>query len=680
MLVVPSGHAEQWVSYNGYGAPGLVDLPTAEASPDAELYTTFSVFNKTLRSSIGFQITPRLSAQFRYTATDGDIVGGVWAGRDYFDRSFDVRYQLLTETDRRPGVAIGLQDFLGTGLYAAEYIVATKSITPTLRVTGGIGWGRLGSHNSFASFGTRPPYDPQSQGGTPNIDQWFRGPMAFFGGLAWSPTQNLALKFEYSSDEYSREDGILFDYKSPFNVGVDYRLKNGTLLSLYALHGDTIGLQATFVTNPKRAKIPGGDETAPLPIKVRSAGSAADLGWTADSVTSDKARNELAALLRKENLKLRALDLQPTSATARISNSRYNNIPEALGRTARAMSRALPASVETFVIVPVVDGLDTSAVVFKRSDLERLENAPAESMLARTEFRDSFGLAMGAGLDQVNRFRWSLSPYLRLSVFDPNNPVRFDVGAQLDATYAITPNLIASGSLTKKVFGNLADATLSPSNLPRVRTDAPLYSQLGDPAIEHLTLTHYGRPGTNLYSRVTAGLLEGMYGGVSGELLWKPVGSRFALGAELNYVKKRDYDQLFDFLDYEVATGHISGYYQFDNGFFTQLDVGRYLAGDIGATLTVERAFANGWRVGGYATLTDVSAEDFGEGSFDKGIYVTIPVNWIFGQPTRDANTIRLQSLMRDGGARLNVQDRLYPKLREYHETDISRGWAKFWR
>ena len=65
--------------------------------------------------------------------------------------------------------------------------------------------------------------------------------------------------------------------------------------------------------------------------------------------------------------------------------------------------------------------------------------------------------------------------------------------------------------------------------------------------------------------------------------------------------------------------GHISFYY--DAGMFDlEINAGRYLAGDWGATTTISRVFGNGWEVGG-ATFTDVPFETFGEGSFDKGIY-----------------------------------------------------------
>ena len=67
------------------------------------------------------------------------------------------------------------------------------------------------------------------------------------------------------------------------------------------------------------------------------------------------------------------------------------------------------------------------------------------------------------------------------------------------------------------------------------------------------------------------------------------------------------------------------------------------LAGDYGATVRLDRVFDNGWRVGAFATLTDVSFDDFGEGSFDKGITLEIPLGWTAGTATRQnlAATIR---------------------------------------
>ncbi len=685
LLSSSAGGSETIPSFNLYGAPGLVDMPTARVAPDATLSTTIAHSGNQLRSTLNFQITPRLSGSFRYSGiSDLPITGSV--DDVFYDRSFDLRFQLVRESTYIPSVVVGLQDFIGTGLYGGEYVVATKQLAPGLEVTGGLGWGRLGSHNPFASTGERPS-EVIGTGGVPTYDRWFRGDVAGFGGVSYSPNSRLTFKAEYSSDAYVTETRHgSADPESNINFGVDYRFRNGAQLSLYHVNGNEIGAQFSIHTNPKKAPVPGGAEAAPVPVAPRAPGARADLGW----VNTDKSsyRTTLAKAMKTDGLLLEGLKLEPTRAYVRVQNPTYGQIPQAIGRTARSMTRVLPGSVETFVIVPVQNGMPLLAITLQRSDLEALEHEDNAEILARTQIKDGFGIAPAAAEGVYPQFSWSISPYLQLSMFDPENPLRADLGVRAKAKVHITPSIVASGSVTKKLAGNLDSIDrVDDDALPLVRTEKARYSAEGDPAIEHLTLSHYGRPGRNLYSRVTVGYLETMYAGASAELLWKPVNSRLALGAELNYVKPRDFDQLFGLRSSETRTGtipdfngHVSAYYAFGNGFHGQLDVGRYLAGDYGATVSVDREFVNGWRVGAYATFTNVPFEDFGEGSFDKGIRFEVPLSLVTGKPSKTVLRQTIRPIQRDGGARLNVDNRLHRQVRDYRGKELRDSWGRYLR
>jgi hypothetical protein len=327
-----------------------------------------------------------------------------------------------------------------------------------------------------------------------------------------------------------------------------------------------------------------------------------------------------------------------------------------------------------------------SAVTFARSDIEAYENeiGGAGASLRDAEFDDA-GLAAGlmAVAPARDPFSWSLSPYAAVLLFDPDSPFNLSFGAELSASYRIQPNLILSGSVRQRLFSTADQDEEEPEpdyELPRVRTDGGLYYNNEHPVLSDLTLTWYGRPGRNLYSRATVGYLEPMFGGLSTEILWKPVESRLGLGLEVNYARQRGFDQLLDFQDYDVVTGHASAYYDFGNGFQGRIDAGRYLAGDWGATFALDREFENGWNVGGYFTLTGVPFDVFGEGSFDKGIRLTIPLDFILGQPSRSERTQTLQSLTRDGGARLQVEGRLYDIVDDGHYADFEDSWGRFWR
>lgn len=708
---------------NSYGLPGGVDTPTAEAFADGTLGGTVSVTDRFRRNNLIFQLHPRITTALRYSRVEGiddhnNLGGHIW------DRSFDVRVQVLDESGWQPALAIGLQDFLGTGVYSGEYLVATKTLTPRLRGSVGLGWGTLA--------GKPREIDTADLGGKPNVDQWFRGSPRLFGSISWQATDKLRLVAEYSNDKYLARyrfpSGAVLDLpqgdkevSSKVNLGAYYTFDQGYQLGLYTIGGNTVGAQFSFALNPRNAPYPSGLEKAPAPVRPRPAQSVDPEGWAGhwaqDPTAQPAIQKALGDALSAEGQQLQAMALSANRAEVRINNTRYIEQAEAIGRTARLMSRALPPSVETFVITSTNEGMATSSITLRRSDIERLENTEAGQIASAALLSDANprpgDLVASEGISP--RFRWRLGPYLDLGVFDPQDPLRYEIGAELKASYELMPGLILSGTVRQRALGSMEqrgpgipcgpggtppagldrcgrgthytpeEYVSNPSyeyfnGIPRVRSDTRMYTGNTSPTIPELTLAYYAQPTKQIYTRLTVGLLERAYGGVSGEVLWKPADSPFAVGAEVDRVRKRDFENAFKFRDYEVTTGRVSLYYEFAQGYTAQLDVGKYLAGDKGATVTLTREFANGWKVGAYATKTNLSAEEFGEGSFDKGISVSVPLAWALGTPTRDRASTTLRSLARDGGATVNVNGRLYDKVRDAQSVKLYDGWGRFWR
>ena len=146
-----------------------------------------------------------------------------------------------------------------------------------------------------------------------------------------------------------------------------------------------------------------------------------------------------------------------------------------------------------------------------------------------------------------------------------------------------------------------------------------------------------------------------MYAGIGGEVLYAPYDQRWAIGANVSGVQQRGFSRDFRLREYKTISGFVSAYYavpfyEIDVG----LHVGRYLARDTGYTLEARRSFDSGFSVGAFFTRTNVSAEEFGEGSFDKGLFFRIPFSGILpGTTTKSAYTTILRALERDGGRRL---------------------------
>lgn len=685
---------DDWrATYSLYGTAGIIDLPSAVAPKDGELATTVSVFGDTQRATFSFQVLPRVSGSFRYSLIDT------------YDRSFDVQYQISDEGQYLPALAVGLRDFLGTGRYSSEYLVATKTFGSNVRATAGLGWGRLGSLNGFTNplgviddrFETRPD-DTIDTGGTVLTGQFFRGDAAFFGGVEWRVADDWTVLAEYSSDTYDRETALIgFDRKSPLNFGVTWQPRDSYQFGAYYMYGTDVGISATFIIDPTSARAPSGLEGTPIPVAVRGANAAAAASWNTPQDQSAGIES-LGSTMASIGFRLISADVSGSTMRVRYENSNFRAEAQGVGRVARLMTQVAPTNVNTFVLEPTQRGIALSAVTVRRGDLEALENTPNASALSyeRATFDDAAGPAPAIGWDDPTpAFVWGIAPYMELSVFDGNSPLRADAGLEATFQYELRPNMVLAGAYRQRLVGNRDEVgAISVSTLPDVRRTALRYGAQSKGGIENLYLSWYGRPGRDLYSRVSVGYLERNFGGISGEVLWKPVDSPLAFGAEVNYTMLRDYDlglgfrpactdldcTVFALDDYGVMTGHLSAYYDLSNGFEAQVDVGRYLAGDWGATFRLDREFENGWKVGAYFTLTDVPFDDFGEGSFDKGIRLEIPLDWSLGTPTRASTATTLTSLERDGGARLRIDGRLYDVVEGGHQGQMEENWGRFWR
>ncbi len=433
-------------NYNTYGYPGLIDMPTAHSRPDGELALSVSHFQNTTRSTLTFQMTPRLSGSFRYSNLY-NIRGGNNPPPSnlpsifIFDRSFSIHYRFIDETDSRPAIAVGLNDFFGTGIYSSEYFVATKTIRPDLRVTGGIGWGRLGGINSFtnplALFGkywrTRPGRTGP-QGGTVQSQNWFRGDAALFGGVQWQATDRLLFTGEYSSDAYPNEDGVAFDRKIPFNFGVSYKLRPNTRLSANYLYGSELAVQLSIALNPKNPPAFSGYGKAPPPVVVRTPKTAAQLGWDVTPEKTASLQSRVATALADLGLRLNSFTVSETSARVAFEGATNITSSQSVGRIARALTGILPPSVEEFVIVLMNNGIAISQVTIQRSDLEKLEYA----------FDGSWGIYAKSRIGPVSEyarpidarypsFQPQVRPYLAFAWFDPDQPVRLDIGLEARA-------------------------------------------------------------------------------------------------------------------------------------------------------------------------------------------------------------------------------------------------------
>ena len=254
-----------------------------------------------------------------------------------------------------------------------------------------------------------------------------------------------------------------------------------------------------------------------------------------------------------------------------------------------------------------------------------------------------------------------------------NNTIKFARGLELNTVIGL--NLWQNFDLLK---------TPSESVLPHVRSDVQEYLKEGTNNIMRMKLDYIFSPYKDIYARFDIGLMEEMFGGVGGEVLWRPFDRTWAIGLSAHKVRQRDYKQKFGFLKqdrggfkkYQVETGHLEIYKEFPRqGVIAQVMAGKFLAGDKGATLDVSRRFDSGLRLGFFATRTNVSAQEFGEGSFDKGIYFQIPHDLFFTNYSVGQVFFGIHPMTRDGGALLDQHKSLYSITGNTAKYEILRDW-----
>lgn len=374
-------------------------------------------------------------------------------------------------------------------------------------------------------------------------------------------------------------------------------------------------------------------------------------------------------------------EIKGHEAILRLGNYRYRYLPKALGDALRIIDARAPAEVTEITVADVESGMEVVRVRMRRDDLQRAftGRGSAAEVLAHAEFNGGDSLGDGAFENEAAYpdFTYRVRPRLKTQLNGPDGFFLYSLYAGLSTDVQIRPGLTISGEFGANIQDNFNRLTLaSNSLLPHVRSDIKDYLKDGKYGISSLYADYETRLGSDFYGRITGGLLEDMYAGVDGEVLYRPYGSRWALGLELNQLYKRGFHEQFSLQSYNVATGQINLYYDMPwLGLQSTLRVGRYLARDVGFTYEISREFESGVRVGGFFTITNVSAAKYGEGTFDRGVFISIPIDLATPFPSRSTIGTVYRPLTRDGGQLLSSPRQLYWETTGEDPERLSNNW-----
>ena len=637
------------VRASDYGTTGLIDIPTARMASDKTLTTTAAIQSSTSAYSVSYQVMPWLEGTFRYTGFNEFF---------HYDRNYEAKLRLWSEQEYLPQVAIGIRDLVGTGIFGSEYLVASKAYG-NFDLTLGLGWGRLAgdgiADNPMTqlsdSFSSRESFT--GKGGELSSGMFFSGEkVGLFGGLSYQmQSMPITAMLEYNPDRYDWDvNQGARGPSSPWSAALEWQALPGISVSFSRQHNQEWGLTVSAAldtgSRPPRRSAPVFKSSRDITQKDLPPGINQN-SWY-DRLLYDAERSDLFLLAG-------SIDATGRTATLVIGNKNLPIWSDAVARMTVLADLHLPRSVKAFSFVVEEMGHRVQTIQVRRPSKF---NAPTDQLAQRhinilpvkpdekPQHKTSF---------VQNKVFIDANLSTKLQLFDPDDPARYQVYAKLGVSMALPDDWSLKGAYAVDVYNTFDTITReSDSTLPHVRSDIAQYLKQGETGIESLYLEKRGSYSAKLHYRLFGGVLEEMYSGVGGELLYQPNQSRLAYGVSANWVRQRDYDKSFKHLDYQTTTAFASAYwatpfYNFD----VAIHAGKYLADDVGGTVEVRRTFANGWMIGLWATLTDVPFDEFGEGSFDKGMYFKIPLDGLLGRNTRASYATRIRPIQRDGGARL---------------------------
>lgn len=705
-------------SPSNYGGAGLLDTRTARFFPDGYLALTASLTSPDDRYAITAQALPWVEFTFRYSINQAIASNPVLHDRSFdmkfrlAHESEDLPeiafgFQDFIGTGVYSGEYLVGSKRFGPLDFTLGFGWGRLGSRGTFKNPFG-----LISRNFYTRGG-----ESSGTGGTLAFNAYFHGPeVGVFGGIEYdTPIDKLKFKIEYSSDAYTEEKlehGK--DYSFPVNAGFSYRPFSWLDIGVSIMHGHYAGVRLSALTDltaenwltridqaprfrarpaqaagtilqPDPPAASAGQSSAGTKFvdltqtRPETASSPQDLGFPAlppvppvmipgamnppvsETVVDglmDEVRQRIKTGIEGQKLLLRGLSAEGNRLIILIENPRYRRDPEAVARTARVLSATAPPDMEVFEITLLAAGQPETTVKLQRKEIDHLarrEGSPAELFQTAEVLPGQFTPLEHLQPDLFPALSTAVYPVLQQSLFDPDAPFLVRIAAGAAAGLQVTRGWTIDGSVTATIWDNYNQIRrVSNSALPHVRSDVAEYLRKGRYGIDNLSTSYFWKLTPEIYGRFTGGLLEPMFAGFGGEVLYRPYAARWAIGLDLWAVRQRGFDELVDLRHYQAITGHITAYYELpwhDVG--VAVSAGQYLAGDKGVTFQFWRSFSTGVRIGAWFTLTNVPAQKFGEGSFDKGIVIVIPLEWVAPFSSRSSYDVALRPIQRDGGQRL---------------------------
>nr|WP_307742733.1 YjbH domain-containing protein [Massilia varians] len=665
------------------GQSGYINMPSAIVEADGTFSSGYSYDRPYGAFWVSSTVLPRLQITGRYVSINGTLQmenskdDPYWRnyGR-YKDKVVDAKLKLLSESRWLPTVSIGASDFLGTGLFDGQYIVATKMLSASLEGTIGYGRGRL--NGVFAGARWRPQSAP-----------------------AW------ALVAEYDANNYVNDldaaaTGAGNRQKGPA-IGVEYRW--GWLGAQVARQRDHFSANLHLsIPFSEREFIPKLYE--PRPFQRNDAFPRVSV---ADWQQNGRHSAALVNTLTKQNFRNVRAVLDDGVLKLTLTNNRIAETGRAVGRASRIALAFAPEGTRAIHIT--YTKLEQPIATYEFFDLRRLSDyltalvdrdSFLQTVLVRysnpadklddnqhgllASIRDE-GAALGMYVGHEGNFvqvssedreanRFKLVPKMSFFFNDPSGALRYETALAANYDKRLAEGLYFNSAFKLNLFENISGVT-QPSNsvLPHVRTDIAEYKRGGRFKLNRALLNKYMILDEHWYARASGGFYEEMFRGAGGQVLYLPKDRRWAADLTVDALQQRDYKGWLGKRDYSTVTALGALHYQLPYDITVTGRAGRFLAKDNGVRLEFKRRFRSGVEIGAWYTKTngwDITSPGSPADPYnDKGIFLSVPLNIMLTSDSQAVAGFALSPWTRDVGQMVISPGDLY-ELFENPRRDLN--------
>lgn len=661
------------VTFNHLLQGGYFSMPSARMGQEGEIGAGYGYVPPYILYNLRFQLVDFLEISGNYRVFKGvaDPVLTHEGYGDFSDKGANVKLSIFSPEASRyrlPGLAIGLEDFIGTRAFRASYVVLTKVFL---------------EQNFEFSLGF----------GANRIHKWFGGALWMpFRQTEWKYLKDFSLVLEYDAIPYRDESIEKHPHgrskKTAWQAGVKHRLWNSVDLSLAYIRGEKWAFTVSTFYNFGTTKglFPKIHDNVPYkaPVNYHALG---------DLRPPDVMMHEFVFAFHCQGFEISEAwlcdDEGKKVLRLKVINTLYREEHLVRTRLNALLSSLAPDDIEKIIVT-----IETQSLPIQEYHYETLY-----LRLFRDQEIGRFELDIVTPLREASYTNFYTSKLLykrdlewwNLEVLPKTHTLFGSASGKFKYALGISTNM--NGFLFNNIFYSISLGyyfvsylkkvhdidKLNPSQIINVRTDIINYYKQRGVTVDEAYLEKLWNWRKGWYTRLSVGIFEPEYGGVAAEWLYYPVNSNWAIGMDFALLKKRAPHGL-DFTDkvrklhgFKPHWVHFLGSQYFLNLYYdwkcTGLDfkvsIGKFLADDIGFRTEVSRYFPNGLRLGIWYTYTNANDVINNAVYHDKGVFFSVPLDILYTKTSRSRWGYGMSAWLRDVGVTASTGGRLYDLINQ---------------